>query len=455
VTVPVNTDVISAPYDHNSFPYLAPRDTESRMRHFSQGVYDISSHTHLFNLVDALCGDAGAGSLKKELLFAHFNQNLDSIFFRDLDNIFGKIAGLIRYAKESYSYDPFIQQLTTDQWSEVMTKDAAYRQRIRDFMLAIGMGGTPQGLRLLCRAALAVDCELYEVSHYIDSGFYSGAQTLGRMNGLTRNELVIRPLMSNITQSQKYLANGLFDRLLPRDTVLTIDINGLAIHTPVTLTNVAADSSYFQVVKEVTGSRDIADLPPTPVLSQDLGLDPSYLWVEANARVEAPSGAFQSTQESSQYYTYAYQGATSVDTVQYCADNGDIRTLQTVNFTEYRYDDMASYGPWIAWDLADSPDNYPGGKYGQTPFTSPALTTQGREYIFPYVSQRDFVTKQIEVLVALGGQANETQYRLPTTKYDDVSRRVWTPELAIPVTAPTQQSTVTSQWLTRSVSPTV
>jgi len=446
------TDLASASYDYNSFPFLAPRTTESRMRHFTQGVYDIGPHTHLYNLLDALCGDGGAGSLKKELLFAHFNQNLDSIFFRDLDNIFGQISSFIRYASETYEYDPFSQQLTTDQWSEVMTKDAAYRQRIKDFMLAIGMGGTPQGIRMMCRAALGVDCELYEVSYYIDSGKYNNISTLGRTNASLRNELVMRPLVSSITQSNKYLATRLVDRIRPQDTVLTIDTNGLAINTPVQIGNVAASSSYFQVVKEVTGTRDIADLPPTQVLSQDLGIDPSYLWVQPNIRVEAPSAAFQATQESSQYYTYSYEGATAVDTVEYCSDTGTTRTLETVPFTEYKKDDTTSFGPWTPWDLADSPDNYSGGKHGQTPFSFPALTTNGQDYIFPYTSQDDFVAKQTNVVVGLGGEATTTQYRLPVTKYSDTSRRVWTPELAIPLTPPTQQSTVTSQWLTRSPS---
>jgi len=454
MTTPTDTDIIRAPYDYNSFPFLAPRTTESRMRHFSQGVYNIGPQTHLYKLIDALCGDGGAGSLKKELLFAHFNQNLDSVFFRDLDNIFGQIASFIRYASETYEYDPFTQQLTTDQWSEVMTKDAAYRQRIKDFMLAIGLGGTPQGIRMMCRAALGVDCELYEVSYYIDSGAYTSYQSLGRTNASMRNELVMRPLISSIPQGLKYLATRLVERIKPMDTVLTIDNNGLAIHKPIQINNIAASSSYFQVVKEVTGTRDIADLPPTTVLAQDLGLDPTYLWVKPNATVEAPSSAFQATQETSQYYIYSYEGATAVDTVEYCEDVGTIRTLHTVPFTQYRRDDVTSFGPWTPWDLADSPDNFPGGKFGQTPFETPALTTTGQSYAFPYTSQDDFVARQTNVVVGLGGEATTTQFRLPMTKYDDVSRRVWTPELAIPLTPPTQQSTVSSQWLTRSASST-
>jgi len=264
----------------------------------------------------------------------------------------------------------------------------------------------------------------------------------------------MRPLISSIPQGLKYLATRLVERIKPMDTVLTIDNNGLAIHKPIQINNVAASSSYFQVVKEVTGTRDIADLPPTTVLAQDLGLDPTYLWVKPNATVEAPSSAFQATQETSQYYIYSYEGATAVDTVEYCEDIGTLRTLHTVPFTQYRRDDVTSFGPWTPWDLADSPDNFPGGKFGQTPFETPALTTTGQSYAFPYTSQNDFVARQTNVVVGLGGEATTTQFRLPVTKYDDVSRRVWTPELAIPLTPPTQQSTVSSQWLTRSVSST-
>lgn len=460
MTAPTSTakTIIGSTFDPNTFPYLAPQTTERRMRHFSQDVYNISPNSHLYSLIDALTGDAGAGSLKKELLFSQFNQKLDGIVFRDLDNIFGKIAGLIRYASESYRYDPANQQLTTEEWQEVMAKDSAYRARIRNFMIAIGMGGTPQGFRMMCRAAVGVDCELYEVSHYADSTFYLGrpGTILGRTNNSLRNEVVLRPLKATLSNAESYLLNGLIDHIRPQDTVLTIDINGLPVHTPLRLNNVAASSSYFQVEKNVTGSVDIAKLPPTPVLAADLQLDPSYLWIEPQVTVPAPAGAYQCSQESTVSYCYSYKQTTAIDNVQ-CGEDDDERHHERPKrrkiepYCEFDTKTNEGFGPWISWDAADCPQNYPGGKEGQTPFTPPARTRAGFGYNYPYLSQSDFVDKQKVQIIALGGECTDTQYRLPLQKTINTTRRVYTPELAIPLTPPTQTSTVSSQWVRRPV----
>lgn len=471
----------STTYDWQTFPYLAPRTTTSRMRHFGQDVFDITANSHLYKFIDALCGDAGAGSLKKELLFAQFQQNLNTIFFRDLDSIFGKIAGFARYASENYQYDPANQMLTTDEWNEVMTKDAWYRQRIKDFMYGLSLGCTAPGFRMMCRAALGVDCELYEVTYYVDAlanlqvatipgyntipantlyprtGNVGGIDTNGIQYGRTdhslRNEVVIRPLKDGLEPSETYLLNGIVEQLRPQDSVVTIDPNGLAVHTPIKTQNVAAASSYFQVEANVTGVPDIAKLGPAQQLAQDLQVDPSYLWVRAGTTVPAPYPAFLKSQESSQYYYYAYGNNTAVDTIQYCEDTGDVRKLHFNSFSYYRTTAATGYGPWTPFDVADSPDNYPGGKNGQTPFAKPALTKSGTIYAFPFASQAAFVAKQTPAIVALGGQVQNGVYRMPLTKFSDTDKRTWDPTLAIPTGPPTTDSTVQTGWVRRPQDP--
>lgn len=473
------TSIASTGYDWQTFPYLAPRSINSRMRHFTQDVFDISAQGHLYKFMDALCGDAGAGSLKKELLFAQFQSSLDTIFFRDLDNIFGKIAAFSRYASEEYTYDPASQMLTTDQWNEVMVKDAWYRQRIKDFMFGLSLGCTPPAFRMMCRAALGVDCELFEVSYYVDRQLglkpslvpgqstipgtifpYSGRGTggsggaqFGRTDQNLRNEVVVKPLKASIEPSEHYLLNGIMEQLRPADTVVTIDPNGLAVHKPIKTQNVAAGSSYFQVEKNVTGVPDIAKLPPAQQLAQDLQLDPSYLWVRANTTVPAPYPAFTTSQESSQFYVYSYSNNTAVDTVIYCEDTADVRKLHFTPFTFYRTNAEASFGPWNPFDRADSPDNYPGGKNGQTPLSTPALNKSGKTYSFPYASQAEFITKQTAVIKSLGGQVNKDQYRMPLTKFENTDRRTWDPTLAIPTSPPTQDSKVQTGWVRRPQDP--
>ena len=43
---------------------MPPKSTETRLEHFDEQLYTADPTTLLYKFVDALCGDAGAGSLK-------------------------------------------------------------------------------------------------------------------------------------------------------------------------------------------------------------------------------------------------------------------------------------------------------------------------------------------------------------------------------------------------------
>ena len=79
-----------------------------------------------------------------------------------------------------------------------------------------------------------------------------------------------------------------------------------------------------------------------------------------------------------------------------------------------------SWGPWQSYGRADSPDNYPGGKYGRTPSHTPALEANGTGYGFEWVSQSDYVSYVQASVIAAGGEANGSQYRSGvTTSYNN------------------------------------
>ena len=111
------------------FPLMAPRSTERRMDHFDDAVYTGTAKTLLYHFVDALCGTTGAGALLNEVFLARASAALETIYFNDLDYIFGRVKFLSRSSAESYTYTPMRDQLTADQWSEVFVKDAWYRNR--------------------------------------------------------------------------------------------------------------------------------------------------------------------------------------------------------------------------------------------------------------------------------------------------------------------------------------
>lgn len=451
LAAPLSTN--TAPFDASVFPYLPPRDTTSRMRHFDTGVFNIAPSTYLYCFLDAACGDAGAGSLKKELLTARMQSNLDATHFTDLDAAFGNFATLVRFASESYPYDPANNMLTSDQWDEIKVKDAAYRSRIKNFLLGLGQGGTIQGFILMCRAATGYDSHLFETWKYIDDAAngLSPPSVFGRLGASVRNEVVVQPLTASLPVSDGYRLNRLLERIKPRETVVTIDVSGLAVHTQITLNAVGASDFYFQVEKTVTGVPDLANLPPTAVLAADL--DPANQWLKPNVPIQAPYAAFNNSQESSVYYLYSTSGTTVIDTVVYSQENSLGNHIPASNFTKVTQGTV--WGAWTSFNLADSPDNYPGGKTGQTPFSLPALTKTGSPYIFPYASQAAFVASEQINITALGGQFTDTQFRLPLSGQNSVGATNFLPTNAIPLTVPTKNSTVTTPWIRRPNNPAV
>jgi len=100
------------------------------MRHFPSPLYQVNESSTLYKYIDALVGDGGAGSLKKQLLITRLNQNLDTTYFTDLDRVFGNLGNIARTASETYVIDPSSDILTTAEWDEVRIKDAWYRARI-------------------------------------------------------------------------------------------------------------------------------------------------------------------------------------------------------------------------------------------------------------------------------------------------------------------------------------
>lgn len=163
---------MTTPIDPATVPLLPTKDTLNRLRSFSDDVYDKSEGSVLYRFMDALAGDSGAGSLKKELLIARLTAALDTTYFTDLDNVFGNLLKLARLQSETYYYDPSSDLLTTDQWDEIRVKDAWYRARIKNFFIALNFGGTPDGLRMMVKSAVGTDSEIYEVwrfqDHYAD-----------------------------------------------------------------------------------------------------------------------------------------------------------------------------------------------------------------------------------------------------------------------------------------------
>lgn len=419
------------------------KSTEARLAHFDETVYKADSSTVLYKLIDALCGDAGAGDLKKGAFLRRLSQSLENVYFSDLDYIFGGMGFLSRSSEETYPYDPANDMLTSDQWDEVRVKDAWYRARIRDFFVAAGMGGTPQGIRMACMAGTSVDCDIYEVWRYLDNFGISAA--LGRSPVATRSEFVVKPHKSTLTEKEKRLLLQMLNRIAPADSVVTVNTSGLAVHAPIIPKAAAADSSYFEVQKVVTGTPILAELPPPELLAIDLR--PSEKWLLSGNPETAPYAAFNITQEYGYYYLASGGARSPVDSVQYGTIQSGGTFKPEPNHESYQV--IQQFTNWTDYDRADSPDNYPGGKFGLTPDEAPALNPDGTPYVFQYESQQEYVNKVKAEVAAAGGEADDLRYRLPIIA-TSTSKKVFTPDLAVAWNPPTKDSTVTKAWTSSS-----
>lgn len=325
------------------FPYAPPRTTDQLLTSFDEYVYVADSTTILYKYVDAMVGTTGAGDLLNQLFMATLGTALETIYFNDLDYIFGNISFLARTSAESYAVDaitglavnPNTDLLTSDQWDQVAIADAWYRARIKDYFIACALGGTPDGIRECIQAAIAVDCDLFEVWRYEDN-FGLGAN-LGRAPFSARNEIVIRPHKDTLLPEEIRLCRDMLDRMLPIETIATVTLAGLAVSTPVPVAAAAADSTYYEIQKVVTATPIISQLPPPEFLPIDLLPTEQWMFPTTEERALginhsalAPYAAFNITQQYGYYYLIGGGKRSPIDSVTYgCADvDTEILTLR-------------------------------------------------------------------------------------------------------------------------------
>jgi hypothetical protein len=282
-----------------------------------------------------------------------------------------------------------------------------------------------------------VDCDIYEVWRYKDS--LGMGDYLGRSPVSSRSEVVITPHdKAELKPQENRLLRDMLAKIMPVETVVTIDLNGLSRSVPVKVAAATADSTYYEVQKMITPTPVMEQLPPPELLPIDLLS--TEQWMYSKDPTLAPYAAFNMTSE----YGYHYLTGTSrspIDTVTYGTLQDDGTVVTESNFAVYQSDEK--YTDTMLYELADSPDNFPGGKYGLTPSRSPALNIYGEAYIFAFLSQIDYVTQRALEIVGLGGIANSNGYRLRVQQPQQVKRE-FLPEYAISTNAPARESTVSS-----------
>lgn len=298
---------------NSPWPWLPPKSTEMLLMHCDDTAYTATPDTVMYKLVDAICGTTGAGGLVNEIFLARAAGAIETIFYNDLDYVFGNMHFLARAPEESYPYNPLVDMLNADQWSEIRVKDAWYRARIREYFIACGLGSTIEGVRRCVAAALTVDCDTYEVWRYRDN--FGITQDLGRAPVTAGNELVIRPHKSSLDPSEIRLVRDMLSRFMSIDTIVTVSTNGLAVQVPVPIAAAASDSTYYEVQKVVTPTPLMSQLPPPELLAIDLL--PTETWMYSGDATVAPYAAFNISQEYGYWYLAGGGSRSPINSVTY------------------------------------------------------------------------------------------------------------------------------------------
>lgn len=408
----------------SSLPLISAIDTQSLMAHLDDLTYDKSPTSHIRHIIEVLCGESGFGQLLYQSVRDWLNGGVETAWLGFVDQLFASIYGLPRIYAESQPYNVSDAILTADEVSEALVKEAWYKARFVELMHALNSGGTVKGFRYAVMAVMYCDCDIYETWRYKKEDF-----PVGRLEYTLYNEVVICPYDKTVTEQQKELLLRVLDRLKPAETVVTIDVNGIEAYTHKPVRSVTASSSYFEIVKTLTNSVDNSKLPSAAQLfdaDYAYGYD-SQLKLAVGEKAEVRKAIQNRTQEYSEYYAYDKSTVSQIADVTY-----DILDLNGKQKTEKNFTSKTSTIQWSAWQsfaIADSPDNYPGGKFGRTPKRAPAVNKDGTDYIFEWQSQDEYESWKAEKILDNGGEVENGKFRLRLAV--SVSATTYTPDMSL------------------------
>jgi len=282
-----------------------------KTRNFPEDIYTFNPTDNLTTLMSVLLGPAGTQQLSNVQIAARLTQ--EYMEFGDLDNILGQILNAPRLPTEIYSsnVNPFTDQLTPAQWDDVLTKDAAYRERLFGIASAYLRGATPIGLQNVAESTSGIRFRTIEVWNTTLSGTTISGTNI-QTRGLGNNEVVLLPLVPsgiNFTNAVKLNTLSTLQNLTTAGSVVTIasGLNPfvLAPYTNTSGTNnystvgnytiISGNSYYFTFDRTVVAN---GITPPSYVNStNDVSITSRY-WLQNNVPSIAPRFAHLGTAEA-------------------------------------------------------------------------------------------------------------------------------------------------------------
>lgn len=357
---------------------------DKKISGLSEDIYPLAEHHRLTRLLKALLEDSGVGMLFQVGLIARLSETIEGTSFSELDAFFGSVMRMPRLNDESYTYDPYSDWLSPDELREIERKDSQYRERLRGFLKSMSLGGTIWGLEQAAEASCGVPCVITERWRYEDDMVPVDP---GRTQD--RRELIVSPYYE-IGENQRLAIYRTLERLKPADASITVLSVGTYSRTEVPIAAAASPSEFYTMEKTIT-------------LDEEWNGYPSGTILDANTR------PYLGTQE------------------QRWQLNGIMRSVKAYAVTEdgeqVMYNDRLSepsWSPWMPVELADSPDNYPNGKFPD----SPDRVGEDGIYSFSWDSQESYVSWLKNSVLRLEGEFRGDRYRIPlfgSSQYTDSS----------------------------------
>lgn len=170
---------------------------EKLLEHFPDSIYDKSPSSHFYKFVYAIMGPSGVGHLVRNyfqarLLFLEYNVELF-----DIEKFYGNPFQFGRIFEEQ-TFADVDDSLLPENWETVKAKDASYRNRALDFMGAVRLGSSPQGMQLAAKSGLGSNVEIVERYKWLFD--QASDQPIGVKNSgksLSLNEFTVIPQKSD------------------------------------------------------------------------------------------------------------------------------------------------------------------------------------------------------------------------------------------------------------------
>lgn len=134
----------------------------SYLDRFPDAIYTKAVDSLLVKFMYALLGPTGVGALRQEYLLARLQVEEAGLQSADIDSLYTNAFAFARLAEETYEVDASADLLPAAQRSEILTQDAAFRNRAIDFLKGARAGGTLRGVTMVARSGLNRPVEVIE-----------------------------------------------------------------------------------------------------------------------------------------------------------------------------------------------------------------------------------------------------------------------------------------------------